>query len=66
MDCPIHDPTESETTRSGAYEFRDYNTGSCDPYTDSFATVACGTSAAAGTHWDQMSTAQVTPQLQSA
>lgn len=54
MDCPEFDPTQDGLSADYDYRFfelfRDYsNTQPCDPYSGTFATVACGLGDAAGT-----------------
>ena len=54
VDCPVVDIDEATAPTSYVFTsdyqyFQDYtNSAACDPFTDSYARIACGTSSAAG------------------
>lgn len=49
VDCPVHDPAQANAPTD--YDYTDYSTSAtCDPYLNTYATLACGTSDAASKH----------------
>ena len=45
VDCRVRDPSQDDSLPQADYRFKDYSeSASCDPYSGTFAAVACGAS----------------------